>query len=353
MKLINKILIIVLFLGALSTAMGCSDTNIGSIGDDTVRETISNESDEGNQEVKPASSVADEISESYFDDSDRNLSITDSLGLEFESRGDGTAVLIGIGECTDTEIIIPSVTLEGDLVTEIGDYAFYSNPYTTSYITSVIIPEGVISIGEFAFGGCDNLSSVILPSGLVTIGPMAFSECSCIETIDIPSSVNYIGGGAFNQCSALTSISIPEGITELPYYTEPYHEVNKHGMFGGCSNLVNVELPDSLTSIGILAFSHCGVENIVIPDGVTIIESGAFCDCDNLISVELPETVTVIMGGAFMGCNNMQSIYIPDSIEEIGTNAFSECDQLLINGIEPYVWAADHGFVNWGEDGIL
>lgn len=79
-----------------------------------------------------------------------------SEGLEFTSNGDGTCYVSGIGTCTDTDVIVPSVSPEGDTVTSIGSHAFSS----CASLTSITIPDSVTSIGSWAFEGCNSLASI-------------------------------------------------------------------------------------------------------------------------------------------------------------------------------------------------
>ena len=78
-----------------------------------------------------------------------------SVGLEFESNGDGTCCLIGMGDCADTAIVIPMRSPDGDLVIEIDSNVFKNQP-----ITSVTLPEIITDIGRRAFMGCSSLTDV-------------------------------------------------------------------------------------------------------------------------------------------------------------------------------------------------
>ncbi len=79
-----------------------------------------------------------------------------SEGLAFVSNGDGTCYVSGIGECTDTDVVIPAVSPDGDIVTVISNSAFYG----CTNLTSITIPDGVTSIGGIAFFGCTALTDV-------------------------------------------------------------------------------------------------------------------------------------------------------------------------------------------------
>jgi hypothetical protein len=86
------------------------------------------------------------------------------------------------------DVVIP------DGVTSIGDYAF-----TMDWITvkSVTMPDSVTSIGNAAFAGCSGLKSITLPNGLTSIGEGAFRGCAQLTDLTIPKSVTSIGADAF------------------------------------------------------------------------------------------------------------------------------------------------------------
>ena len=122
-------------------------------------------------------------------------------------------------------------------------------------IESVVIEDGVTSIGANAFDGCSGLTSITIPSSVTSIGAYAFSGCS-VTSITIPSSVTSIGAYAFYGCS-VTSITIPSSVTSIGEYT-----------FYGCSGLTSITIPNSVTSIGTSAFSGCSGLTRVIYLGI-------------------------------------------------------------------------------------
>ena len=218
-----------------------------------------------------------------------------SEGLSLKSNGNSYTVM-GIGTCTDTDIIIP-ITYNGKPVTSIGEYAFLG----CSNLTSIAIPNSITSIGMSAFSACDGLISITIPDSITSINYGMFGGCSNLTNIIISDNVTSIGASAFYNCTSLISIKIPDSITSINY-----------GMFEGCNNLANITMPDSVTNIDSYAFSGCSsLANITIPDSVTNIDSYAFSGCTNLASIVIPDSVTSIGWRAFENCNNLTSITIP------------------------------------------
>ena len=115
-----------------------------------------------------------------------------------------------------------------------------------SGVTEVVIPEGVTSIGKYAFLHCRWLTRIVIPEGVTSIGEKAFSGCKSLSNLVIPESVTSIGWGAFAVCSSLTSLIIPEGVTAIG-----------REAFYSCSLLTHLVLPDTVKSIEEDAFSDC------------------------------------------------------------------------------------------------
>ena len=183
-------------------------------------------------------------------------------------------------------------------------------------ITSVVISEGVTSIGQEAFAGCSGLTSVTIPSSLANVGSWAFSNCSgltavhisnltawCnIEFINEYSNPLYNAHHLFLSGSEITSLVIPNGKTTIRDYS-----------FIGCTGLSSVTIPSSITSIGRYAFSFCsGLTSLTFPNSVINIEYSAFNACTGLISVIIPNSVSSIGYYAFEGCNNLTAVHITD-----------------------------------------
>ena len=222
-------------------------------------------------------------------------------------------------------------------VTSIGAFAFYS----CDMLTSVTIPDSVVSIGDYSFYKCYKLTSIDIPDSVVSIESYAFCDCDRFTDVTIPDSVTSIGDRAFLNCSNLKSISLPNSITSIsaymladcPYLTSVFipdsvMSIGDHA-FSNCTSLTGMTIPDSVTSINSYAFSGCArIKSMTIPVSITNIESYVFSECIGLTSITLPDSVTSIESYAFSQCTNLTSIKLPDSVTSIGSYAFSQCTNL-------------------------
>ena len=207
---------------------------------------------------------------------------------------------------SDAELIMPD-DINGHGYT-IYQYAFYGS----SSIVSLTISEGVVSIGEYAFYYCPNLTDVVISanSRLTSIGKSSFFYCCALENVDLSGSnlLTSIGGYAFYSCINLTNITIPDSVTSIGDYA-----------FDKCSVLASVDfgVNSRLTSIGKNAFERCtSLTSINIPDGVTSIGGYAFYHCTGLTNITIPDSVTSIGDYAFSDCTSLTHIYYTGTEEE-------------------------------------
>ena len=144
-----------------------------------------------------------------------------------ESFSDGLEIIygavVGVGSCTDKDIVIPSQYENYDVYL-IGEQAFeYSD------IISIILPDSITTINEDAFYQCSELKIVHLGSSIKSIGNKAFSKCINLKTIHLPDSLTTIGICAFSQCYSLESVYIGNNISKL-----------EMRVFQNCSNLTSI-----------------------------------------------------------------------------------------------------------------
>ena len=194
-------------------------------------------------------------------------------------------------------------------------------------LTSITLPEGLTSIGDYAFQDCSGLTSITLSEGLTSIGYGAFLYCDSLTSITLPSSLTSIMNHAFDDCGGLTSITVEEG--NPVYHSEGncLIETASNTLMRGCKNSV---IPSYITSIGDRAFYGCrGLTSITLPEGLTSIGYGAFYNCSGLKSITLPEGLTSIGSNAFYGCRGLtEGIIDSQDIYEDATST-SACGCLL------------------------
>ena len=222
--------------------------------------------------------------------------------LTWELGCDSVLTISGYGEMADWNqyaypwneynFIIKSVQIS-DSVTHIGRNAFYE----FAALTSVNLPENVISIGEGAFEGC---SSLPVEDNLRYVGNYLVEAADkTLNTYTIREGTKWIGSRAFSNC-AMTSINIPNSVTEI-----------QGAAFYRCNSLTSIVLPNGLTRIAHQTFLLCdSLTSVVMPNNVTEIDYGAFEDCRSLESIVIPDSVVYIWYGAFAGCRNLTSITI-------------------------------------------
>ncbi len=257
-------------------------------------------------------------------------------------------------------------------------------------VFDVVIPEGVTSVGQYAFIYGTQIRSVSIPEGVKSIGEGAFYACYSLQSVNIPESATYIGASAFTKCS-LMSVTIPERVERIgnsaflfehlgsvtvnsDYVTanESYNESYNLGTifgpqvreyilggavktvgnraFSGCTDLESVSIPDGVGSIGDEAFSGCAkLTSVNIPATVMSVGAKAFDGCVSLpvegrcryadtylvevtdkdwSKYDLKEGTRFIGDGAFSGCSNLVSFTVPNSVVCVGRSAFYECNSL-------------------------
>ncbi|MBQ8495922.1 MAG: leucine-rich repeat protein [Clostridia bacterium] len=237
-----------------------------------------------------------------------------SVGLSFRENDDGTWSVSGIGDCTDTNIVIPTATPDGAKVTGIRRNAFKDN----NTITSVTIPVGITTIEKWAFRYCKNLKSVTLPGGLTEIGEAAFQGCTSLTSVTIPSGMTEIQKSVFSDCTSLTNVTLPNGLLTIGAST-----------FSRCTALTNIKIPATVKTIGDSAFFNClKLTSVAIPPGVTVIEKNTFYGCSALKTLTLSEGLTEIGTSAFQSCGALTAVAIPNSVTTIGDSAFYACEDM-------------------------
>lgn len=142
--------------------------------------------------------------------------------------------------------------------------------FENSGLTSLQIPDGIVSLPDRLCAGCKNLTNIILGEKTKEIGALCFADCYSLNKIVIPLGVTTIGDGAFADCLKLQEVSLPDTL-----------EVINDDAFIRCENIINLCLPESLKKIGKLAFFGCTrVRSISFPlSSSLLIDENAFSKC--------------------------------------------------------------------------
>lgn len=164
----------------------------------------------------------------------------------------------------ETNLIIP-FSINDAPVKEIRKNAFQKN----TYLENVELPNGILSIGEYAFSNCSSLKSITIPDSVTSIGKYAFESCVSLESIVLPNDMTTIEQYSFINCTSLKSVTIGENITTI-----------KTGAFQSCEALATIKLPRSVTTL----------------------YDGVFSGCKALNKIFLPKTLTTIYGSPFKKC---------------------------------------------------
>ena len=224
-----------------------------------------------------------------------------SLTLPSSLQSIGDRAFLG---CTS----LSSLTLPSSLQS-IGNGAFSC----CNSLTSLTLPSSLQSIEGGAFTGCTSLRSVICNKFYKVIDQMLLSADGTKviaywgknREVTIPEGVQSIGDSAFSGCNSLSSLTLPSSLQSIG-----------DSAFYGCNSLSSLTLPSSLQSIGDSAFSYCNsLSSLTLPSSLQSIGEEAFCCCNSLTSLTFPSTLQSIGNHAFVCCYYLSALYIPTDTE--------------------------------------
>lgn len=251
-------------------------------------------------------------------------------------------------------------------VTTIGSYAFYN----LQKVTSLTLPSTLTEIHEAAFLNFRVLTECDIPAGVTVIGKKAFTGCYALEDVELPQGLLTLGEAAFSDCRAFTSVTIPPLITEIP-----------QNCFAQCWNIASFTIPEGVVTAGQYALTSSAITEINIPASMTdmlfdsfrnnnsmenfnVAEGNpAFCDVDGvlytkdrslLLAVPYPRAgsftvdpaCTEIGPSAIDGCYSITEIVLPEGLLTIGSAAFSSTgiETIVIPSSVTYMGGGLFGF---------
>lgn len=181
------------------------------------------------------------------------IGVVDGLRYELDETEHTAKIILGesgYGSYSGDITIPKTVVYEGKTytVTSIGTSSFY----VCENVTSVTIPDSIITIESRAFYGCKRLGGLTIPESVKSIGEGLFYDCTSLKEIQIPSTITAIESRTFYNCKSLEEIVIPDGVTSIGAYA-----------FYGCSALKEVTIPKNVTSVGESVFSNCSADMVL------------------------------------------------------------------------------------------
>lgn len=224
---------------------------------------------------------------------------------------DGYATITSVDTATSGDVVIPE-TLGGYPVKKIDDTAF-----SWTKITTVTIPDSVVSIGWQSFYQCTSLKSVKIGSGLESIGDYAFQHTyrmtEYVVSEDNPNFSSDEFGVLFDKAKTII-LAYPIGHSRTAY-----------------------EIPNTVKEIGLWSFGYCDLTDVTIPGNVETVGEYAFYNSPTIISLTIDSGVKEIKYNSFGACFGLTNVLLSDSVTTIEDNAFGDCrnlTNLLYTGTE-------------------
>ncbi len=262
----------------------------------------------------------------------------ESQGLSFELNEDGASYTVtGVGTFKGNQLVIPA--MHEDLpVTGVSRGAFESS----ADLKSIVVPEGVKTIGWDAFSLCTNVTQIELPSTLEEIGVnktfigektiygAILSGCYALKEIKVSENnplYKTVDGSLYSK-DGKTLIQYAHGRDNKEFTVPAGVENIRKEAFAKGDKLEKIIFGEDIKFVGNRAFHSSALVSVEFQKTNTYIDIGAFMLCPNLINVTLPN-ITEISEDMFGGCDSLETITIPESVNKIGAYAFEGCEKLL------------------------
>ena len=219
--------------------------------------------------------------------------IFDRSEFRYDENGDGTICITDLPLDHGESVEIPE-TIDGKTVTALDTTLFYA----VDGVRSVTIPG---TVKEIPSSLCDDqsvLTTVVLKNGVETIGARAFQNDKNLSSVSLSNSLTKIGESAFEFCYGLSAITLPNGLTTIG--TQAFSR----------TGLTALDLPDSVKSVSREAFGdNSALEKVTLSAGMATLPALSFKNCTSLREVTIPASITTIASTAFDGCSKLSTIY--------------------------------------------
>lgn len=258
-----------------------------------------------------------------------------SEGLEFESNGDGTCSIIGVGICKDKDIVIPVKSPDGDIVTLIGENSFYSlenvdsitllnynyevdkSAFQYGEFTTLNIIGGAPVIKKSAFSSCEDLKSISFSNCNLNTDDYAFYSCGKDANVSFTNCKGVIGKSAF-QYGELLNLTI----------TDCEFEIDKSA-FSSCEDLASIVFTESTIETKEYAFYSCGNSAEVEVNNCSLSLDDRSFQYSSLSSLAIAGSKVELGQSVFSNCEDLTAVYIECGMVNLGEYAFYSCEDLL------------------------
>ncbi len=214
------------------------------------------------------------------------------------------------------ELVIPN-EYEGLPVTKIDSYGFNS-----TYITKVVIPDSVTTIGSEAFNNCIELKEIVMSKNIEYVGNWCFNKTAFYNNED-----NWENGVLYCGSLLIEGKVDFEGTLKIKNGTKSVAD----SAFRFRENLKEVVFPNSLTHINNTAFYGCALTNVVLSEGLEFIGSASFGGNQQLIEVSIPKSVKVIDNDSFVNCEKLATVKYSGSKDDWKNVSVGEYNKHLLS----------------------
>ena len=291
------------------------------------------------------------------------IDLTPSEGLEFESNGDGTCSIVGIGTCTDTDLVIPTQSPAGDTVTliaprafeyledvdsvtlagyehEVGERAFQYGEFETLSIVG-----GAPVLDEAAFSSCEDLTSITIQDSDITSGEDVFYSCGDEAEVSFINCTGLLDDGqfkyadiislSFNSCELEFGeylVSSCDGLASV-VFTDSNIMMNENAFYS-FGDKATVEMTGCTMALDKRAFEYSEIVSLTVTDTDIELEEYDFSSCEDLTSIKFVNSVISADENAFYSCGDEAEVEITDCQTELDKRVFeySSLKSLTVTG---------------------
>ncbi len=337
----RKLLVMLMAVCITASLVACGTGDIGNKKESFSETAVGNET--GEERETTENTVSDVEQKDDVQETDNQeltvdleyANLQESTGFMFESNGDGTCTLTKIGDCTDSDIVIPEKSPAGDTVTMIAEYAFYGAEDINSIVIAgktmeldtkafqsceakkIVISGCDLQVGENAFSYCDDVEEVCITGSNIEVETYAFYDTGKDMNVKIVNCTGVLDEKAFQSCG-IEDLTISKSSLELG-----------ENAFSYCEDLISVSMENSTLEIGTYAFYDSGDDATVTFTGCDLDMDDKAFQCCGLVTLNISGSDTVMGENTFSYCKDLTDVVIGANNIEIGTYSFYNCTSLV------------------------